>query len=162
MRARRPALVLAAGIAAVAGVVSWLTATASRQLRVKVALVLGGPFVLRTAAHDLLGTVRRLRRRWTPATRVTLRGEIDTRNADRNARLLTAAVRHTKGTLDIDMAKVTHLSHSGTTALVDALRGAHAVGIPVTVHGANSQVREALHGVGLDRLLTYRNGSASS
>ncbi|MCX4758624.1 STAS domain-containing protein [Kitasatospora purpeofusca] len=106
-------------------------------------------------ARNLLDTARLVRRRLARSTQVRIHGEIDADNADRVAHLLTASLKHTKGPLDIDLAAVPRLSHSGAGAFVDTLRAAHTAGIPVTVRNANPQVREALHSLGLERMLTF-------
>nr|BEK69081.1 hypothetical protein KPHV_63080 [Kitasatospora purpeofusca] len=106
-------------------------------------------------ARVLLDTARLLRRRLARSTRVRLHGEIDAGNADRVAHLLTASLKHTKGPLDIDLTAVPRLSRSGTAAFVDTIRAARTTGVPVTVRNANPQVREALHDLGLERLLTF-------
>ncbi|MFF1676189.1 STAS domain-containing protein [Streptomyces sp. NPDC058256] len=88
---------------------------------------------------------------------VHLRGEITAGTAHRAGRRLSAALATGPPVLEIDLARVTLLTRDGTQIFFDAVRTAHAAGIPVVISNARPQARATLHTLGLDRVLHYTN-----
>ncbi|MFI5527026.1 STAS domain-containing protein [Kitasatospora sp. NPDC051853] len=111
---------------------------------------------LRRAAAGIRRSLASARRPPTPVTTIRLRGEIDSRTAERTASLLAAALAAGPGGLCVDMTQVTRLTHSGAAAFVEAAANARTTGTLITVTGASPEVRRVLRGAGLDRLLQYR------
>ncbi|GGO59297.1 hypothetical protein GCM10012286_80580 [Streptomyces lasiicapitis] len=86
---------------------------------------------------------------------VRLRGEITAVTVDRTGRRLSAVLAAHPPVLEIDLARVTLLTRDGTQVFFDAVRTAHATGIPIVISNARPQPRATLHTLGLDRVLHY-------
>jgi anti-anti-sigma factor len=86
---------------------------------------------------------------------VRLRGEIDAANAERVTQQLLAALSKSPTILEIDLAGVISITHRGTQVFFDVTRAAKPTGVRVLISNANTQIRAALHGTGLDNVLRY-------
>ncbi|GHC89804.1 STAS domain-containing protein [Streptomyces flavofungini] len=88
---------------------------------------------------------------------VRLRGEITAVTVGRTGRRLSAVLAAGPPVLEIGLGRVTLLTRDGARVFFDAVRTAHATGIPVVISNAPTQPRATLHTLGLDRVVHYSN-----
>jgi anti-anti-sigma factor len=85
--------------------------------------------------------------------RVTLRGEITSREADSLSQHLRELVRDGCRCLVVDLSDVTYLARDGAGAFFDTLRALKDVEGSLAVHGACPRTAATLHCLGMSRLI---------
>ncbi|MFD9865102.1 STAS domain-containing protein [Streptomyces alboflavus] len=146
-------------------VAAWLlTAAAAHGARARVELSWGRLlFLIATALRIALRTIWHSVRSARPGQGrqvvVRLRGEITASTAGGARRRLSAALAARPPLLEIDLARVTVLTRDGAQVFFDAVRTAHATGIPVVISNAHPQPRATLHALGLDWVVHYSNST---
>ncbi|GAA0672182.1 hypothetical protein GCM10010193_25700 [Kitasatospora atroaurantiaca] len=141
---------------------AWIALAIVDQTWFKTSLLVACAWIVQRAGREMRAALQRLRpgRARAPGPRtvlVRLRGTIDTANADQVAHRLRAALRSAPARIEIDLARVPHITPSGSTALLALTRTARETGSEIVIRNAAPQPRAALRAVGLDRLATFQN-----